>query len=98
MAMSERWMVDAEVLALEELNAAGGLLGRPVRWGAGDRDGASDPTTFAREAERLVREEKVSVLFGCWTSAAARACCRSSRRPTTCSLSMACCELRNRRR
>lgn len=67
MAVSERSMVDAEVLALEEINRAGGLLGRPVRWVIAD--GASDPATFARQAERLVREEKVSVLFGCWTSA-----------------------------
>jgi urea transport system substrate-binding protein len=38
-----------------------------VRWVIAD--GASDPATFARQAERLVRDEKVSVLFGCWTSA-----------------------------
>lgn len=67
MAVSERSMVDAEVLALEEINQAGGLLGRPVRWVIAD--GASDPNTFARQAERLIREEKVSVIFGCWTSA-----------------------------
>jgi urea transport system substrate-binding protein len=67
MAVSERSMIDAEVLALEEINRAGGLLGRTVRWVIAD--GASDPATFARQAERLVRDEKVSVLFGCWTSA-----------------------------
>ena len=32
-------------------------------------DGQSDWPTFAREAERLIRDEKVSVIFGCWTSA-----------------------------
>ena len=71
MAVSERSMVDAEILALEEINEAGGLLGRPVRWVIAD--GASDPTTFARQAERLIRDEKVAVLFGCWTSASRKA-------------------------
>ncbi len=67
MAVSENAMIDAEVLALEEINRSGGLLGRPVRWVVAD--GASDWQTFARQAERLIRDEKVSVIFGCWTSA-----------------------------
>jgi urea transport system substrate-binding protein len=67
MAISEKSMIDAEVLALEEINAAGGILGRPVRWVIAD--GASDPPTFARQAERLIRQDGVSVVFGCWTSA-----------------------------
>lgn len=67
MAVSERAMIDAEVLALEQLNRAGGLLRRPIRWVIAD--GASDWPTFARQAERLIREERVQVIFGCWTSA-----------------------------
>ena len=68
MKISELSMIDAEVLALEEINAAGGLLGgRRVEWVIAD--GESDWPTFAREAERLIRDEKVSVIFGCWTSA-----------------------------
>jgi urea transport system substrate-binding protein len=67
MAVSERSMIDAEVLALEEVNRAGGLLGRPVRWVIAD--GASDGATFARQAESLIRDHRVSVIFGCWTSA-----------------------------
>jgi len=67
MAVSERSMIDAEVLALEEINRQGGLLGRPVRWVIAD--GASDWPTFARQAERLIREQGVQVIFGCWTSA-----------------------------
>lgn len=66
-AVSERSMIDAEILALEEINRAGGLLGRPVRWVIAD--GASDPATFARQAEWLIRDQQVSVIFGCWTSA-----------------------------
>jgi len=67
MAVSERSMIDAEVLALEEINRSGGLLGRPVRWVIAD--GASDGSTFARQAESLIRDHAVSVIFGCWTSA-----------------------------
>ncbi|MFN9368401.1 MAG: urea ABC transporter substrate-binding protein [Planctomycetia bacterium] len=67
MAVSERSMIDAEVLALEEINATGGLLGRPVRWVIAD--GGSDGPTFARQAESLIRDHGVSVIFGCWTSA-----------------------------
>jgi urea transport system substrate-binding protein len=67
MAVSENAMIDAEVLALEEINRSGGLLGRQVRWVIAD--GASDWQTFARQAERLIGEEHVSAIFGCWTSA-----------------------------
>jgi urea transport system substrate-binding protein len=59
MAVSENSMVDAEILALEEINANGGLLGRRVEWLVAD--GRSDWPTFAREAERLIEQEKVSV-------------------------------------
>jgi len=71
MAVSEKSMIDAEILALEEINAAGGLLGRPVRWVIAD--GASDPQTFARQADTLIREDRVAVVFGCWTSASRKA-------------------------
>ena len=50
MAVSEKSMIDAEILALEQINAAGGLLGRPVQWIIAD--GASDPETFATQAEK----------------------------------------------
>lgn len=67
MALSERPVVDGCLLAIEQLNAAGGVLGRPVE--AVVRDGASDPATFAREAARLIEEDQVAAIFGCWTSA-----------------------------
>lgn len=38
-----------------------------------EADGASDPAVFAREARRLITEERVSALFGCWTSSSRRA-------------------------
>jgi urea transport system substrate-binding protein len=71
MAESERPLVDAVRLAVEEINANGGLLGRPVELRIAD--GRSDDTVFAAEAERLIATDRVSVLFACWTSACRKA-------------------------
>jgi urea transport system substrate-binding protein len=71
MASSESAVIDATVLALEQVNRGGGVLGRPVRWVIAD--GGSDETTFAREAERLIAGEGVQAVFGCWTSASRKA-------------------------
>jgi urea transport system substrate-binding protein len=59
------------LLAINELNAAGGVLGRPIEPVV--VDGRSSPEVFASQAERLIVEEEVEVLFGCWTSAARKA-------------------------
>ena len=67
MAGSEMVVVDAVLFAIDEINQAGGVLGRPVK--AVVADGRSDWPTFAREAERLITQEKVCTVFGCWTSA-----------------------------
>jgi len=70
MAASETPLISAYRLAIEEINARGGVLGRPLELEV--RDGASDPAVFAREAERLLRDREASdlpVLAGCWTSA-----------------------------
>ena len=48
MAISERPVVDAVLLAVEEINAQGGLLGRPIQ--VVQQDGQSDESVFAREA------------------------------------------------
>lgn len=67
MALSEKSVIDATLMAIAEVNEEGGVLGRrlqPVL-----ADGQSDGQAFAREAERLVTKESVSVVFGCWTSA-----------------------------
>ncbi len=66
MAVSESGVVDAALLAVEELNKRGGVLGRPVE--AVVADGRSDDTVFMQEAERLINQEQVVTLFGCWTS------------------------------
>ncbi|MBI5368827.1 MAG: urea ABC transporter substrate-binding protein [Planctomycetes bacterium] len=67
MAISETSVRDASLMALAEINAQGGLLGRTLEPVVAD--GKSDWPTFAQEAERLITQEKVSVIFGCWTSA-----------------------------
>ncbi len=67
MAISERSVVDSTLMAIEELNQKGGVLGKkivPIVV-----DGKSDWPTFAAEAEKLIEEEEVSAVFGGWTSA-----------------------------
>ncbi|TAN46850.1 MAG: ABC transporter substrate-binding protein [Methylococcaceae bacterium] len=71
MAVSEAPLVDAVRLAVDEINAQGGLLERPLEMVMAD--GRSDWNVFAAEAERLITQEKVSVLFACWTSACRKA-------------------------
>lgn len=71
MAVSERPLVDAIRLAVEEINAAGGLLGHPLEMVIAD--GRSDDRVFAVQAERLISVEHVSVLFACWTSSCRKA-------------------------
>lgn len=71
MAISEVSVRDAELLAIEEINAAGGVLGCqivPV-----EEDGASDPSTFATKAEKLIDSSGVVTVFGCWTSSSRKA-------------------------
>ena len=67
MAISEKSVADATLLALEEINQSGGLLGRQVEPIVVDTN--SSLVGFAEEAERLIQEEHVSVIFGGWTSA-----------------------------
>jgi urea transport system substrate-binding protein len=71
MAVSEKPVIDSTLMAIDELNAAGGVLGRPVK--AVVADGKSDPDEFARQAVRLIEQERAVALFGCWTSASRRA-------------------------
>lgn len=67
MAISEQSVADATQLAIGEINAAGGLLGKKINPIL--IDGASDWDKFAAEADKLINEKKVDVIFGCWTSA-----------------------------
>ncbi len=71
MAISEVPLQDAELLAIDQINAKGGVLGKtivPV-----NEDGASDPSTFAQKATKLIEDDKVVTVFGGWTSASRKA-------------------------
>lgn len=67
MAVSEVAVKDADLMAIEQINAAGGVLGKQLEPIV--EDGASDWPTFAEKARKLIDSDKVAVVFGCWTSA-----------------------------
>ncbi len=71
MAISEASLKDAELMAIAEINAAGGVLGRIIKPIV--EDGASDPTIFALKAKSLLAQDKVATIFGGWTSASRKA-------------------------
>ncbi len=71
MAISEKSVVDAEMLAIDEINEAGGVLGKKIE--VIQEDGQSDWPTFAEKAKKLIDQDKVVAVFGCWTSASRKA-------------------------
>jgi len=71
MAISEVSVRDAELMAIEEINAKGGVLGKKIQ--PVIEDGASDWPTFAEKAKKLLQNDKVATVFGCWTSASRKA-------------------------
>ncbi|MAX54199.1 MAG: urea ABC transporter substrate-binding protein [Alcanivoracaceae bacterium] len=71
MAISETGSVQAEKLAIEQINASGGVLGRQIEYI--QEDGASDWPTFAEKSRKLLVNDKVAAVFGCWTSASRKA-------------------------
>jgi len=71
MAISETPVRDSELLAIKEINEAGGVLGKKII--AVEEDGESDPYTFGQKARKLITESNVVAIFGCWTSASRKA-------------------------
>jgi urea transport system substrate-binding protein len=71
MAISEVSVKDATLLAINEINAAGGIMGKQIE--PIIEDGASDWPTFAEKARKLIQQDGVAVVFGCWTSASRKA-------------------------
>jgi urea transport system substrate-binding protein len=71
MAISETGSIQAERLAIEQINAMGGVLGRQIK--VIQEDGQSDWPTFAEKAKKLLVNDKVAAVFGCWTSASRKA-------------------------
>ena len=66
MAISEVSLRDVVLMAVGEINASGGVLGKKIEPVVVDP--ASDWDLFAEKAKSLLLEEKVDVTFGCWTS------------------------------
>ncbi|HSG59917.1 MAG TPA: transporter substrate-binding protein [Pseudomonadales bacterium] len=74
MAESEKPVAMATMMAIDEINRDGGLLGRqiePILY-----DGQSDDKQFFRLAKTLIQEDNASTVFGCWTSS-----CRKTIKP-----------------
>lgn len=67
MAISESAVIDATILAIEEINNQGGVLGRKIE--PIIEDGQSDWPTFKKKADKLITQDQVCTVFGCWTSA-----------------------------
>jgi hypothetical protein len=68
---AEASLVDAEKLAIEEINAAGGVLGKKIEVVV--EDGASENPVFAEKARKLLERDKVAAIIGCYTSASRKA-------------------------
>lgn len=66
MAISETTLKDTVLMLVDEQNKKGGVLGKKLE--AVVVDPASDWPLFAEKARELVQKEKVSAIFGCWTS------------------------------
>ncbi|MFN7731344.1 MAG: transporter substrate-binding protein [Pirellula sp.] len=67
MALAETSLRHTEILAIEEINAAGGVLGRPIEPVV--KDGKSRSMIFKKRAKAMIEEFGVEAVFGCWTSA-----------------------------
>lgn len=67
MAISETDVKNSTLMAIEEINAAGGVLGKKLEPIV--VDGASTWGVFAQRADSLIMQAGVDVVFGCWTSA-----------------------------
>ncbi|MEG0199183.1 MAG: urea ABC transporter substrate-binding protein [Comamonas sp.] len=66
MAISETVLKDTVLMAIEDINAKGGVLGKKLE--AVVVDPASNWPLFAEKAKQLITQDKVAVVFGCWTS------------------------------
>ncbi|MDQ2709521.1 MAG: urea ABC transporter substrate-binding protein [Actinomycetota bacterium] len=71
MAISENTVYDSLSLAAQQINNAGGVLGKQLSIVA--EDGASEPTVFAEKAQKLISSDCVAAVFGGWTSSSRKA-------------------------
>ncbi len=66
MAISETVLKDVALMTIDEINAKGGVLGKKLE--PVIVDPASNWPLFAEKAKQLISQDKVAVMFGCWTS------------------------------
>lgn len=66
MAASEKAVLQAELMAIEEINSGGGVLGHLIE--PVIEDGESNARVFADKATKLITKDGVKTIFGCWTS------------------------------
>src|SRR6059058_2500470 len=66
MAISETVLKDVALMTFDEINASGGVMGKKIE--AVVVDPASNWPLFAEKAKQLITQDKVAVVFGCWTS------------------------------
>ncbi|MFD2756368.1 urea ABC transporter substrate-binding protein [Comamonas terrae] len=66
MAISETVLKDTVLMAIDDINAKGGVLGKKLEPVVVDP--ASNWPLFAEKAKQLLTQDKVAVVFGCWTS------------------------------
>ncbi|MDX2358479.1 urea ABC transporter substrate-binding protein [Dietzia sp. PP-33] len=71
MAISEKTVRDSVALAVEQINADGGVMGKQIEPVV--EDGASDPAVFAEKAQKLITSDCVAAIFGGWTSSSRKA-------------------------
>jgi urea transport system substrate-binding protein len=66
MAISETVLKDTALMAIDEINAQGGVMGAKIEPVVVDP--ASNWPLFAEKARQLITQDKVAAVFGCWTS------------------------------
>lgn len=71
LSIIEKSLADATTMAIDEINAKGGVMGKPIK--AVIEDGASDPKTYNEKASKLVIKDRVPTVFGSYTSASRKA-------------------------
>jgi len=71
LSIIEKSLADATLMAIQEINDTGGVLGKQISPIV--EDGASDPKTYNEKASKLVIKDRVPTVFGSYTSASRKA-------------------------
>jgi len=71
LSIIEKSLADATLMAIDEINAEGGVMGKMIK--PIQEDGASDPKTYNEKASKLVIRDRVPTVFGSYTSASRKA-------------------------